>query len=129
CGQNGNTDTICSPSTGEMWKNGTWYPISWNPLYVIKKQEENKTELIYISNIYIYFVQNYQNTLIKKWLNINTSKGTFPVQVDNSWRLDPTNKTYDGMIYIVSSGIDPEKEMSSIYSDYPKPVHFNVERM
>jgi hypothetical protein len=48
CGQNGNTDTICSPNTGEIWKNGTWYPISWNPLYVIKKQEENKIKLIYI---------------------------------------------------------------------------------
>jgi hypothetical protein len=33
------------------------------------------------------------------------------------------------MIYIVSSGVDPEKEMSSLFSDYPKPIQFSVERM
>lgn len=32
CGLNGNTDTICSPKAGDIWENGTWYPITWNPL-------------------------------------------------------------------------------------------------
>lgn len=33
CGANGNTDTICSPKRDDVWKNGTWYQITWNPRY------------------------------------------------------------------------------------------------
>jgi hypothetical protein len=32
------------------------------------------------------------------------------------------------MVYLVSSGTDPEKEMNNIFTDFPPPVHFNVER-
>jgi hypothetical protein len=49
--------------------------------------------------------------------------------VDDSWRLDnKTNTTLDGMVYLVSSGTDPEKAMNNIFTDFPPPVHFNVER-
>ncbi|KAI8890064.1 hypothetical protein K501DRAFT_169767, partial [Backusella circina FSU 941] len=123
CGLNGNTDTICSPKSGDTWKNGTWYPISWNPLYPT-----------YVStatlDIYIYIVQNYQNRLIKKFLDIPTSKANYPILVDDNWRLDnKTNATLDGMVYLVSSGVDPEKEMNNIFTDFPPPVHFNVEQL
>lgn len=35
CGSNGNTDTICSPKPNDTWKNGTWYPITWNSMQVL----------------------------------------------------------------------------------------------
>ncbi|EPB83304.1 hypothetical protein HMPREF1544_09950 [Mucor circinelloides 1006PhL] len=115
CGVNGNTDTICSPKAGDVWKNGTWYPITWNTMYPS-----------YVSSpaldIYIYFVQNYQNILIKKISDINTSKGSVAVLVDDTWRVDPSAQTYESLIYIVPNGINPEKEMANRYSDYPPPI-------
>lgn len=79
-------------------------------------------------DIYIYFVQNYQNILIKKVSDVNTSKGSVPVLVDDTWRLDPLAQTYDSFVYIVPSGINPEKELNNRYSDYPPPVHNLVAR-
>lgn len=89
--------------------------------------------LIHISyqpalDVYIYFVQNYQNILIKKISDINTSKGSVAVLVDDSWRVDPSAQTYESLIYIVPNGINPEKELANRYSDYPPPIHNLVER-
>lgn len=116
CGINGNTDTICSPKTGETWKNGTWYPITWNAMYPT-----------YVSSptldIYIYFVQNYQNILIKTLTDVSTAKGTVPVLVDDTWRLNPSAQTYETVVYVLPSGANPEKEMNNRFSDYPPPVH------
>jgi hypothetical protein len=78
-------------------------------------------------DIYIYFVQNYQNTLIKKLSGINTSKGSVPVLVDDTWRLDPLAQIYESMVYIVPNGINPEKELNNRYSDYPPPIHILIE--
>ncbi|CEP12442.1 hypothetical protein [Parasitella parasitica] len=122
CGSNGNTDTICSPKAGDIWKNGTWYPITWNTKYPS-----------YVSypalDVYIYFVQNYQNVLIKNITNISTSKGNVPVLVDDTWRLDPSAQTYKSLVYIVPSGINPEEEMTNRFSDYPPPIYNLVEQM
>ncbi|KAI7907967.1 uncharacterized protein BX663DRAFT_492583 [Cokeromyces recurvatus] len=121
CGSTGNTETICSPRLGDIWRNGTWYPITWNafhPAYVSCNSLD----------IYIYFVQNYQNILIKKILDIRTSKGTIPVLVDDTWRLDFTAQTYNAITYIVSNGVDPENELSKHYSKYPQPIHSFVEQ-
>ncbi|KAI9483285.1 MAG: hypothetical protein EXX96DRAFT_477826, partial [Benjaminiella poitrasii] len=122
CGSNGNTETICSPKPEEIWRNGTWYPITWNalhPAYV------SSTTL----DIYIYFVQNYQNVPIKKLLGISTFRGNIPIFVDDTWRLDPTARMYHVLTYIVPSGIDPENEMGKRNSKYPQPIHNYVERM
>ncbi|KAG1112345.1 hypothetical protein G6F42_014769 [Rhizopus arrhizus] len=99
CGVNGNTDTICSPKAGDP-----------------------------ALDIYIYFVQNYQNILIKKISDINTSKGSVAVLVDDTWRVDPSAQTYESLIYIVPNGINPEKEMANRYSDYPPPIRNLVAR-
>ncbi|RCH80553.1 hypothetical protein CU098_000391, partial [Rhizopus stolonifer] len=81
-------------------------------------------------DIYIYFIRNYQNILVKKITNINTSKGTVPVLVDNSWRLDSSAHTYNTMIYILPSELDPDKELENRFSsDYPPPVYNRVEQL
>ncbi|KAI8638600.1 hypothetical protein BD408DRAFT_393766 [Parasitella parasitica] len=122
CGSNGNTDTICSPRTGDVWRNGTWYPITWNTKYPS-----------YVSyptlDVYIYFVQNYQNILIKNITNISTSKGNVAVLVDDTWRLDSSAQTYKSLIYIVPNGINPEEEITNRFSDYPPPINNLVEQM
>jgi hypothetical protein len=79
-------------------------------------------------DIYIYFVQNYQNLLIKKISGVNTSKGTVPILVDDTWRLAPTAETYDSFVFIVANGVNQEKELNNRYSDYPPPVHNLVAR-
>ncbi|KAI8087050.1 uncharacterized protein B0P05DRAFT_487479, partial [Gilbertella persicaria] len=123
CGLNGNTDTICSPKPEDLWKNGTWYPITWNPMYPSYVASPTL-------DIYIYFIRNYQNILVKKITNINTSKGTVPVLVDNSWRLDSSAHTYNTMIYILPSELDPDKELENRFSsDYPPPVYNRVEQL
>lgn len=80
-------------------------------------------------DIYIYFVQNYQNVLIKQLTGIKTSKGSIPVLIDDTWRLDASAKTYDSLVYLVPTGLSPEKEFNNMYSDYPPPIHNLVARM
>ncbi|KAG2234265.1 hypothetical protein INT48_002855, partial [Thamnidium elegans] len=82
--------------------------------------------LLPLLDIYIYFVQNYQNVLIKKLSGINTSKGSAPVLVDDTWRINALSQTYDSLVYIVPNGVNPEKELNNMYSDYPSPIHFLV---
>jgi hypothetical protein len=79
-------------------------------------------------DIYIYFVQNYQNVLVKHISSISTLKGTMPVFVDDTWRLDSSAQTYESLIYIVPNGVNPERELGNPYSDYPTPIHNYVER-
>lgn len=79
-------------------------------------------------DIYIYFVQNYQNILIKTLTDVSTAKGTVPVLVDDTWRLNPSAQTYETVVYVLPSGANPEKEMNNRYSDYPPPVHNIVAR-
>lgn len=67
--------------------------------------------------------------LIKKLSGINTSKGSAPVLVDDTWRINALSQTYDSLVYIVPNGINPEKELNNMYSDYPPPIHYLVARM
>ncbi|KAI8991855.1 hypothetical protein BDF20DRAFT_810931 [Mycotypha africana] len=60
--------------------------------------------------------------------DIDVAKGTIHVLVDNSWRLDPSAQTYESIIYIVSSGVNPQDEMYNRNSDFPAPVSNFVER-
>lgn len=120
CGSNGNTDTICSPKTNDVWKNGTWYPITWNSMYPT-----------YVSagelSIYVYFVKNYQKIQIKQWSNIDPTEGNLPVLVDDTWRLNSSEATnYDCLVYIVPTQVDPLKEMNNMFSDYPTAISFHV---
>ncbi|ORE02842.1 hypothetical protein BCV72DRAFT_214484 [Rhizopus microsporus var. microsporus] len=62
------------------------------------------------------------------WSDIDPSVGTFPVLVDNSWRLDSGNQTYDCLVYIIPSHVKPLKEMNNVFSDYPSPIHINLAR-
>ncbi|RCH91783.1 hypothetical protein CU097_007166 [Rhizopus azygosporus] len=119
CGSNGNTDTICSPKPNDTWKNGTWYPITWNSMYPSYVSAETL-------DIYVYFIQNYQKIQVKHWSDIDPSVGTFPILVDNSWRLDSGNQTYDCLVYIIPSHVKPLKEMNNVFSDYPSPIHINL---
>ncbi|KAF7729328.1 hypothetical protein EC973_004584 [Apophysomyces ossiformis] len=68
---------------------------------------------------------------MKRWTGAQVSKGTYPVMVDDSWFPKPLqpgseSKLYDCILYIVSSGVNPNKEMSNVHSDYPSPVHISI---
>ncbi|KAI8138214.1 hypothetical protein BJV82DRAFT_717611 [Fennellomyces sp. T-0311] len=119
CGANGNTDTICSPQQGQVWKNNTWYQITWNPSYPTYAASD-------VLDIYLYYVKNYQNTMIKSWTDIAPSKANYPVFVDDSWFPSSTENTHDAYVYIVGGDVDPDQEMSDRYSDYPAPVSIQV---
>ncbi|CDH51105.1 predicted protein [Lichtheimia corymbifera JMRC:FSU:9682] len=125
CGANGNTDTICSPKHDAVWKNGTWYQITWNPSYPTYAA----TSLL---NIVLYRVENYQNIRIKEWNNVSSTKGSFPVQVDDTWfpgSSSSSSTPSDRLLYLVGPDVeDPDEEMNSRFSDYPAPVPMTVER-
>ncbi|KAI9255254.1 hypothetical protein BDA99DRAFT_540166 [Phascolomyces articulosus] len=121
CGANGNTDTICSPLKGETWENSTWHQITWNPSYPTYAADE-------FIDIYLYYVKNYQNTMIKNWTNVSPSRSNYPVFIDDTWfpisyRDDDI---HEALIYIVGVDVNPDQEMTDRYSDYPAPIPIQV---
>lgn len=66
--------------------------------------------------------------LVKKISNVSTSKGTLPIFIDDTWRLDSSTQTYESLVYIIPNGASPEKELENRYSEYPAPIHNYVER-
>ena len=81
-------------------------------------------------NIVLYRVENYQNIRLKEWNNVSSSKGSFPVQVDDTWFPESSSSTpSDRLLYLVGPDIeDPDEEMNNRFSDYPAPVSMTVER-
>ncbi|KAI8981447.1 hypothetical protein BDB01DRAFT_708844, partial [Pilobolus umbonatus] len=65
----------------------------------------------------------------RKCSGINANQGTYPVLVDNQWRLDNVAQIYDSLVYIIPSDKNPEKELHNIFSEYPPPISFYVSRM
>ncbi|KAI9342144.1 hypothetical protein BD770DRAFT_329910, partial [Pilaira anomala] len=64
----------------------------------------------------------------KKLSGINRSKGSVPVLVDDTWRLNTLAQTYESLVYIVPTGMNPETELNNRYSDYPPPIPYLVAR-
>ncbi|KAI8098587.1 uncharacterized protein BX664DRAFT_381282 [Halteromyces radiatus] len=123
CGQNGNTDTICSPLTGDTWQqNGTYYLVTWNPTYPT-----------YVSaaslSIYIYYVEHYEKINIISFHNISNI-GEYPILINNTWFNSNLGlkdfPNHDARLYLLASGMNPITEMNNLNSAWPQPVHFSV---
>ncbi|KAI7847784.1 hypothetical protein BDC45DRAFT_562090 [Circinella umbellata] len=122
CGDNGNTDTICSPQKGEVWENSTWHQIIWNPRYPIYAAHE-------FIDIYLYSVNNYQNTMVKNWTTIEPNIANFPIFIDDTFfptYYQKEDDIHEAFIYIVGSDVNPDQEMKNRYSDYPAPILIQV---
>ncbi|KAI8376121.1 uncharacterized protein BYT42DRAFT_498392 [Radiomyces spectabilis] len=77
--------------------------------------------------------KHYQNIPVKSWRNVSVSKGNYALLVDDTWFSRPLKPgsapvVHDCLLYMVASGINPEKEMNNLYSDFPSPVHINIAR-
>ncbi|CAO3587673.1 unnamed protein product [Absidia cylindrospora] len=123
CGQNGNLDTICSPVTGDSWRQNGTYLATWNPFY---PTYVSSTSL----SIYIYFVENYEKINVMSFHNV-TNTGEYPILINNSW-FDPSlnlqrSPKHDALFYLISSDVNPVTEMNNLNSVWSSPIHFNVE--
>ncbi|KAG2223749.1 hypothetical protein INT45_003473 [Circinella minor] len=122
CGDNGNTDNICSPQKGEVWENSTWHQIIWNPSYPSYAANE-------FIDIYLYFVNNYQNIMVKNWTTIEPNIANFPIFIDDTFfpaYYQKEDGIHEAFIYIVGSDVNPDQEMKNRYSDYPAPILIQV---
>ncbi|ORZ16611.1 hypothetical protein BCR42DRAFT_39454 [Absidia repens] len=123
CGQHGNLDTICSPITGDSWRQNGTYLATWNPFYPTYVSSASLS-------IYIYFVENYEKINVISFHNV-TNTGEYPILINNTW-FDPSlnlpsSPKHDALFYLISSELNPITEMNNLNSVWSSPIHFNVE--
>ncbi|OZJ06813.1 hypothetical protein BZG36_00003 [Bifiguratus adelaidae] len=98
------TTSICSPTSGQLWYNGTTQYVAWNtlqPAYVTNPQID----------IYFYHIANLQYYPALSFHSIATTQGSLTVQIDDTWFVnltttgtDTTNTTFSMWVYIVPAG-------------------------
>lgn len=123
CAQRDNQHPYCSPLTTDTWVNGTTHQFIWNynfPFYVSSD----------VLTLNLYYIKNYQYTLIKAWTDLPTSDGELTATVDDTWfptpNYDGKNKSWPLYIYYLPSSMNASSELQNTNSLYPRPYNFTV---
>ncbi|KAL0086106.1 hypothetical protein F4703DRAFT_1853940 [Phycomyces blakesleeanus] len=127
CALRENTWGICSPSSTDIWYNGTFYEITW------KYNNAMYSNFMYL-DLYLLYYNNTQYTTIKTWPDLTNTQGALVQQVDKTWF--PTqlpdnspNRSWTMTMYMLGAGVDLETELSKIDTSetlYPLPTAFTL---
>ncbi|CDH54665.1 predicted protein [Lichtheimia corymbifera JMRC:FSU:9682] len=125
CASQPNTVGICSPTSNDVWYNGSYYEFTWkynNPAYITS--EDNTI------NLYLLYESDGTYTSVKEWKGLPRSPGSFVQQVDDSWfpsKLpdNSANKTWQPYAYVLTDGYEYQQEIENDYN-FPKPVQFTL---
>ncbi|KAI8342786.1 hypothetical protein BC941DRAFT_148274 [Chlamydoabsidia padenii] len=120
----GNQYPYCSPLTTDTWVNGTTHQFIWNYNYPFYVSSESL-------DLTMYYIKNYQYTLIKNWTDLTTSNGALTVTVDDTWFPTPSyngNKTWNLSLFYLPAGMNASIELQNTNSLYPRPYSFSVIR-
>ncbi|CAO3638753.1 unnamed protein product [Cunninghamella echinulata] len=122
CAGRGNQFPTCAPITTDTWVNGSTHEFVWNynyPFFVGSSTID----------LYLYYKNNFQYTLIKTWPGLPRLDGEMSTTVDDTWF--PTiahneNVNWTLYFYILPTGMNPKNELQNTASQFPRPTDFNV---
>ncbi|KAI8076445.1 uncharacterized protein B0P05DRAFT_545888 [Gilbertella persicaria] len=124
CSEQGNQYPFCSPTSSDVWKNGTTHNFVWNFNYPFYVGNDNLS-------LYLYYIVRYEYINVKNFTGLTETSGGIEVTVDDSWFLaslpagtPDQNLTIYG--FYLPSTADPAVELASTSSQYPRPFNFTV---
>ncbi|EIE80963.1 hypothetical protein G6F46_001394 [Rhizopus delemar] len=124
CSKENNGISACTPTTTDIWVNGTSHYFIWkynNPFYV-------NAEYL---NLYLYYIINYAYVNVKNYNNLTTLTGGIHITVDDSWFLSPSLTSQNLTMYgfLLPSTANVTLELSDPDSQYPRPFNFTVTQL
>ncbi|KAI8363805.1 hypothetical protein EDC96DRAFT_511796 [Choanephora cucurbitarum] len=124
CSGLGNQYASCSPTSSDVWTNGSTYNFIWNYNYPYYVRFDN-------ISLYLYYIVRYEYVSVKNFTNLPEKSGGIEVTVDDSWFLSSLpagspsqNLTMYG--FYLPSSANPMEELASTSSQFPRPFNFTV---
>ncbi|KAI8968564.1 hypothetical protein BDF20DRAFT_996375 [Mycotypha africana] len=131
CGNENNTISICSPSSGSVWYNDTDQEITW---------KWNNPTLLHYDTLDLYLLYKNDTTattfqVVKTWPELERTKGVLVQHIDDTWypsEMDfstTNNISWTMFFYIVGSGYDIQSDLDLIptrLNFFPVPQVFTL---